>query len=114
MATALLTQAPAAPLTAPASLASLDDLLDHPLCTVTYTGVEVDDELASRFQFVSSACQDGADDSDVLNMGALFIADGLPFSLEISEPFDQEAADAEEAEYRRDMAQLWAAHGPGR
>lgn len=106
--------APAPVATAPAPLTSLDQLLDHPLCTVIETGEEVDDELASRFQFASEAFQDGADDSDVLQMGALFIADGTPFVLTISEPFDEEAAAAEEAEYRRDLAQLWAAHGPGR
>ena len=109
-----------ATLTAPAPalaaevITDLDDIIDHPLCTVTYTGVEVEDETTSRFQFASEAFEDCADDSDVLQMGALFIADGRPFTLEISEPFDQEAADREEAEYRRDLAQLWACHGPGR
>lgn len=117
MATALLTQAPAAPLTAPASLASLDDLLDHPLCTVIETGEEVE-EGASRFRFEDAAGwqhgEDVCDDSFVLHVGQLFVNAGRPFTLTISEPFDQEAADIEEAEYRADIAQLWAAHGPGR
>jgi|GEM_PF-5371749 hypothetical protein len=107
-----------ATLTAPAlaveAITDLDDLLDHHLCAVIETGEAVEDELQSRFQFASEAFEDCADDSDVLQMGALFIADGAPFVITISEPFDEEAADREEAEYRRDMAQLWAAHGPGR
>lgn len=109
-----------APAPAPAAeaIADLDDIIDHPLCTATFTGVEVEDETTPRFQFEDAEgweiAADGCSDSEVVEIGRLYIAAGRPFTLEIDEPFDEEAADREDAEWRQDQAMLWAAHGPGR
>lgn len=99
-----------ATLTAPT--ASLDDVAAHPLCTL----IQKDEEATSnyRFHFASSLCEDCASDDDVLHLASLFITDGLPFTLTVQQPIDQDAIDAEERQCRRDERDLWAAHGPGR
>lgn len=106
-----------ATLTATAPIASLDELLAHPLCQVAYTGVEVDDPDTSRFHFVDAAGwehgEDCANDRCVVEVGQLFIDAGRPFTLTIDEPWDVAATEAEIAEDRRELALLWAYHGPG-
>lgn len=94
------------------TIASLDDLAAHPL--VTYVVSEEETESPYRFHLENGVCDDFATDADVLSMAALFISDGLPFTVTEQQPVDQDALDAEARQYDRDMAALWAAHGPGR
>lgn len=103
-----------ATLTAPA-IATLDDLIAHPLCSVTCTGIAVEDEYALRFHLIDPELGDDlCDDSEVVAVGCLYVAAARPFQLVINEPFDHEAADRDEWQDRQDLRDLWAAHGPGR
>ena len=63
-------------------LASLADVAAHPLCTVVHDPEPVDGPY--RFHFKNGPCEDFARDDDVLSMAALFISDGLPFTLTIA------------------------------
>jgi hypothetical protein len=64
-------------------LASLADVEAHPLCTVTHI-TDPDEDSPYRFHFENSVAYDFACDDDVLSMAALFISDGLPFTLTVT------------------------------
>jgi hypothetical protein len=63
-------------------ITSLADVEAHELCTVVHDPGPGDSPY--RFIFENSVCNDYATDDDVLSMAALFISDGLPFTLTVT------------------------------
>ena len=63
-------------------LTSLADVKAHELCTVVHDPGPGDSPY--RFMFENSVTYDFACDDDVLSMAALYIRDGLPFTLTVT------------------------------
>jgi hypothetical protein len=63
-------------------LTSLADVEAHELCTVVHDPGPGDSPY--RFMFENGVTYDFACDDDVLSMAALYISDGLPFTLTVT------------------------------
>jgi hypothetical protein len=69
--------------TTPTAPATLNDVKGHPLCRVVYSADESDSP--HRYHFTNGYYEEYATDADVVHIASLFISDGLPFTLTVSE-----------------------------